>query len=92
MKSRDSSVRVTTGYGLDTQGSIPSRRKLFLFSVTFIPSLGPTQSPIQWVPGTLSSGVKRPGQETDHSLPYNVEVKIGGVMPPLVQISSWHGV
>jgi hypothetical protein len=29
------------------------------------PVLGPTQSPIQWVQGALSLGVKRPGREAD---------------------------
>jgi hypothetical protein len=38
-------------------------------------TLGPTQPPIQWVPGTLSLGVKRPGRETDHSHPSSAEVK-----------------
>jgi hypothetical protein len=33
------------------------------------------KSPIQWVPGTLSLGVKRPGRETDHSPPPSAEVK-----------------
>jgi hypothetical protein len=33
------------------------------------PALGPTQPPIQWVPGFLSPGVKRTGREADHSLP-----------------------
>jgi hypothetical protein len=37
-------------------------------------SVGP-QHPIQWVPGTLSLGVKRPGREADHSPPYSAEVK-----------------
>jgi hypothetical protein len=30
------------------------------------PALGPTQPDIQWVPGTLSLGVKRPEREADH--------------------------
>jgi hypothetical protein len=38
-------------------------------------ALGPTQPPLQWVPGALSLGVKRPGRETDHSPTSNVEVK-----------------
>jgi hypothetical protein len=29
-------------------------------------ALGPTQPPIQWIPGTLSLGIKRPGREDDH--------------------------
>jgi hypothetical protein len=35
---------------------------------------GPTLPPIQWVPGALSLGVKRPG-EPDHSPSTSVEVK-----------------
>jgi hypothetical protein len=36
---------------------------------------GPTQPPIQWVPGTLSLGVKRPRREADHSPPSSAKVK-----------------
>jgi hypothetical protein len=39
------------------------------------PVLGPTQPPIQWVPGALSAGVKWPGREADHSPPKSAEVK-----------------
>jgi hypothetical protein len=38
-------------------------------------TLGPTQPPIQWAPGTLSVGVKRPVREADHSPPPSAEVK-----------------
>jgi hypothetical protein len=38
-------------------------------------ALGPTQPPIQWIPGALSLGVKRPEREVDHSLPSSGEVK-----------------
>jgi hypothetical protein len=34
-----------------------------------------TQPPIQWVPGALSLGVKRPLREADHSPPSSAEVK-----------------
>jgi hypothetical protein len=34
-----------------------------------------TQTPTQWVPGTLSLGVKQPGREADHSPPSSAEVK-----------------
>jgi len=37
--------------------------------------LWPTQPPNQWVPGSLSFGVKRPGREADHSPASNAEVK-----------------
>jgi len=39
------------------------------------PALGPTRSPIQWVPGALSLGVRRPGCEADRSPPASAEVK-----------------
>jgi hypothetical protein len=38
-------------------------------------ALGPTQPPIQWVPGVLSLGAKRPGREADHSPPSSAESK-----------------
>jgi hypothetical protein len=37
--------------------------------------MGPTQPPIQWVPGTLSLGVQRPEREADHSPTSSAEVK-----------------
>jgi hypothetical protein len=54
-----------------------SRRGLgtFLFTTASGTVLGTTQSPIQWVPGVLSLGVKRPGHEIDHSPPSSAEVK-----------------
>jgi hypothetical protein len=38
--------------------------------------LGPTQPPIQWVPGALCLGIKLPAREADHSPPSSFEVKI----------------
>jgi hypothetical protein len=75
--SRDSSVGVATGYWVDGRSS--GGRSLagaggFLFTAVSRSVLGPTQRPIQWVPGTLSLGVKRPGHEAD-TPPSNVEVK-----------------
>jgi hypothetical protein len=37
--------------------------------------LGPTQPPIQWVPGTLSPGVKQMGCEAHRSPPSSAKVK-----------------
>jgi hypothetical protein len=56
---------------------IDSRRGLgiFLFTIASRTALGPTQPPIQWVPGALSLVVKRPGREADHSPPSSAEVK-----------------
>jgi hypothetical protein len=71
-----------------------SRRRLgiFLFTTLSRTALGPTQPPIQWIPGVLFLGVKWPGRETDHSPPFSAEVK------ELVELylhspntSSWRG-
>jgi hypothetical protein len=43
MVSRDSSVGIETGYGLDGRDSIPDRGEIFFFTVASRPSLGPTQ-------------------------------------------------
>jgi hypothetical protein len=49
------------------QISSPGRSKIFLLSMSFRPVVGPTQPSIQWIPGTVSPVVKRPGHEADHS-------------------------
>ena len=59
---RDSSVGIATRYGLDGPGIESRWRRDFLHPSR--PALGPTQPPIQWVPG-LSLGVKRPGRGAD---------------------------
>jgi hypothetical protein len=41
--------------------------------------------------GAISSAVKRPGREADHSLPYSADVKNGGALPPLPYLSSCRG-
>jgi hypothetical protein len=65
-----------TGWTIGVLG-FDSRRELgiFLFTTVYRTALGPTQPPIQWVPGALSLGLKRPGREADHSLPSCSEVK-----------------
>jgi hypothetical protein len=77
-QSRDSSVGMATGYGLDDAGialPCPGRGNNFHFFVSSRPALGPTQPPIQWVIGALSPGVKRPRRYTNHSPPISAEVK-----------------
>jgi hypothetical protein len=86
-KDRESSVGTATGYG---RGSTPGRVRIFLFSVLPRPALRSTQPPIQWVPGTIFLGVKRPGREVDHSPPSSADVRNDGVILPLPGISSWH--
>jgi hypothetical protein len=53
----------------------PSRVKNSFFSTASRPTLGPTQPPIQWVPGALSPGVKRQGHEAGHPAPTSAKVK-----------------
>jgi hypothetical protein len=61
--------------------SIPGRGKN-LFSTASGPTLGPTERPVRWVPG-----VKRQGREADHSSPSSAEVKKGGAIRSLPNMS-----
>jgi hypothetical protein len=69
-RSRDSSVGIGVGYGLDGRGLINGRGKKY-FSTPQRPDqlLRPTQPPIQCVPRDFSLGVKRPEREDDLSPP-----------------------
>jgi hypothetical protein len=53
----------------------PGGGKNFYFCMSSRPALLLTGPPIQWVPGTHSSGVKRPGREADYSPPTSAEFK-----------------
>jgi hypothetical protein len=57
--------------GFDFQGGLG----IFLFITVSRTALGPTQPPIQWVPGAHSLGVKWPGHEADHLPQTSAEVK-----------------
>jgi hypothetical protein len=65
------------GYQLDDQWFKSQQRVgIYLFTTTFRPSLGPTQPPIQWIPGVLSLVVKWLVEcEGDHSPPSSAQVK-----------------
>jgi hypothetical protein len=73
-KSRDSSVGIALGHGLDDRVSrIPfPAAGTGNFSLHHHVQNG---SGAQWVPGALSLGVERPGREADHSPPSSAEVK-----------------
>jgi hypothetical protein len=73
--SRDSSVGIATGYGLDDQrggSSSPGRVKNFHFSIS---SMGLHPTSFKMGTGASFPGVKRQGPEADHSPPTNAEVK-----------------
>jgi hypothetical protein len=49
------------GHGLvDWEFESPQRLGIFLFTNASRLALGPTQLPIQWEPGVLSLGIKKP--------------------------------
>jgi hypothetical protein len=80
------------GYGLDDRGieiRFPAGARDFLFSVTSIPILEPTQLVIQWVPGAVSPGVQRPGREAGCSFSSSAVVKNAGGIPSPHHTSSW---
>jgi hypothetical protein len=75
-RSHGSSVTIVTRLRAGRAG-IDSRQGLgiFLLATASRLALKPTQPPIQCEPETLSTEVKRPGREADHSPPSSTEVK-----------------
>ena len=65
------SVGIAIDHGLDGPG-IESRWGQDFLHLSR-PALGPTQPPVQWVPG-LSRGKVRPGRAADHSPPSSAAV------------------
>jgi hypothetical protein len=50
-------------------------QKAFPFSKTSRPAVGPTQPPIQWLPGSGGGSAFHPGHGADYSFPSSAEVK-----------------
>jgi len=63
---QDSGVVTVTSYGLDVPG-FGTLCMQASFSYTFILALGPSQGPVQWIPG--------PGPGFGHPSPSNAEVR-----------------
>jgi hypothetical protein len=77
MWSRDNSVSIATGYGLEDGGlevRVPVGQK---FSFVHVAQTGSGVHPPFYTMGTgdLSPGVKRSGPEADHAPPASAEVK-----------------
>jgi hypothetical protein len=81
--SRGSSVDAVRDYELDGRDLIPGKGRILFVSTASRPTVGPTQVPIQRVPGALSPRINWHGREADHSPQFSVEVKNGGAMTPL---------
>jgi hypothetical protein len=88
--SRDSSVGIATGYGLDEQGGREfESRSGKRFSLLYIVQTGSGVHPTSYKMGTgdFFPGVKRQGREVDHSALTSTEVKkmwIYTSTPPIV--------
>jgi hypothetical protein len=89
--SRVGAVGIASGYGLDDRGlsSSPGRVKNFLFFTSSRPTLESTQPPIQWVPGDLSPGVKRPGRDLTTHLQLVPRLRKCGSILRLPHTPSW---
>jgi hypothetical protein len=77
---------IALGYGLDDRGC-DSRQGpgIFLFTTVSKPAVGPTQPPIQRVPGALSLRVKQPGMKLTIHLHLAPRSRMRGAIHPLPQ-------
>jgi hypothetical protein len=80
--NRDSIVGVATGYGLGDRG-VGVRVHVVQTA------LGSTQPSIQWVQGSLSPGVKRPGVKVTTHLQLVRRSRKSGSIHPLPHTPSW---
>jgi hypothetical protein len=87
---RNISVGIATGYMLDgPEIAVQCLAAARDFSRLHSVETGPTQTPLQWVSGSISPGAKRQGREADHSPPSSVEVENVEAIIPLHHTSSW---
>jgi hypothetical protein len=94
IKSRDSSVGIALGHGLDDWGSkvrFPAGAGNFSLHHRVQNGSAPSQPAIQLVLRAISLGVKRPGRKADNSHPSNAEVKNAWSYTSTPPMSSWCG-
>jgi hypothetical protein len=85
MKSCDSSVCIALDYRLDDRVlGFKSWWELgiFIFTTVSRMALGPTQLPIQWIPGALSLGINCQGMKLTTHLHLVSRSKMLGTIPP----------
>jgi hypothetical protein len=83
----DSSVGIATGLQAGLPGlDFRKGQVIFLYPTASRPALGLTQPSVQWVPGALFQGVKRPWREADPSPSSAPRSR----MVELYLHSSWH--
>jgi hypothetical protein len=78
--------------GREDGDRVPVNGKNFLFPTPSRQTLRLTQSLIQYIPRTLSSGVKLPAREADHSPPTSAYVKKTWILtptPPYAFVLKW---
>jgi len=63
------------GWTTGVQSLAGAMMEFFLNATASRPELESNQPPIQWLPGALSSWVRWPGREANHSPPSSVVVK-----------------
>jgi hypothetical protein len=68
IRSRNSSLAISSGYQLNCRIQFPASQVIFIYSATSRLALRSTQPSIQSIPGTLSFVVKREEREAHSSL------------------------
>jgi hypothetical protein len=91
--NKDKSITITCRNNIASLLSSESWQGLGIFLLTIASrlALGPTQPPLQWVPGALSLVVKQPWHEADHLV---LRSRMHGAVHPLLQhaFMAWFSV